>query len=66
MCYQAVKYKRVKVYLPTSCYRNVGHEPKKTRQWGGNLGMVIRQNFMRQERLDTLAEFYSQNKKKYP
>jgi len=53
------------IYLLLRC-RNVGHEPKKTRQWGGNLGMVIRQNFMRQERLDTLAEFYSQNKKKYP
>ena len=53
-------------FISTSCYRNVRDELQKTRYRGGNLGMVIRQNFMRQERLDTLAEFYSQNKKKYP
>ena len=53
-------------FISISCYRNVRDELQKTHYRGGNLGMVIRQNFMRQERLDTLAEFYSQNKKKYP
>lgn len=53
-------------FISTFCYRNVRDELQKTRHRGGNLGMVIRKNFMRQERLDTLAEFYSQNKKKYP
>jgi len=53
-------------FISTSCYRNVRYELQKTRHRGGNSGMVIRQNFMGQERLDTLTEFYSQNKKKYP
>lgn len=32
----------------------------------GNSGRIIRRNFARQERLDALAEFYTNNKKKYP
>lgn len=48
-------------FISTSCYRNVRDELQKTRHRGGSSGMVIRQNFIGQECLDTLADFFVQH-----
>ncbi len=44
----------------------VNGEVKSMRPKRGNSGAKIRKNFTRTERLEALAEFYSNNKKKYP